>query len=461
MNLIPSNLCGGGAVAAMLFRLNVVTGLLLFSASASSMDLLQAYEAAQKNDASILASRAAADAGRERIPQALSQLLPAVSLNWSRNQNQLSSTTPNFLGSEQTTDSNYGSSNQTLSIRQPIFRSVSMAQYRQAEAQVKDVEAVLREDEQNLAVRVAAAYFDALLAQDQLAIVVAQKNANTTYLDAARKRFAAGDATRTDADEAQARLDISKAQEIEARQNVSYNVRQLQTLVAQPVGKLASLRVTMLQLHDPQPNRLEHWIAQAQASNSQFQSLNARIEVARLEVDRAKAGHHPTLDAVAQWSRSDSENVTNTNSRYTNALVGVQLSIPLFSGGAVNSAVRQALASLQFAEQSLEAGRRDLESRVHREFRGMTESVAKVAALEQAVRSADQVVVSNQRSQQAGSRTLVDVLNAEQQRNSLMRELAQARYLYLISKIRLTALVNAVDHAAIAAINQVLEPSKN
>ncbi len=459
MIFTPSIACVGEVGAVRLRRFNAIACLLLSSTSAWSMDLLQAYEAAQKNDASILASRAAAVAGRERVPQALSQLLPSVSLGWSRNQNQLSSSTPNFLGVEQTTDTNYGSSNQTLSIRQPLFRSASLAQYRQAEAQVKDVEAVLKEDEQNLAVRVSAVYFDALLAEEQLAIVTAQINANKTYLDVARKKYAAGDATRTDADEAQARLDMFRAQEVEARQHVTYTLRQLNTLVVQPVGKLATLQVAKLQMKEPQPNSLDLWIEQAQANNQQLQALKARVEAARLEVDKAKAGHHPTLDAVAQWSRSESENVTNTNSRYTNAAVGIQLNVPLFAGGAVNSAVRQALASLEYAEQSLEAGRRDLASRVHREFRGMTESVAKVAALEQAVRSADQVVVSTRKSQQAGSRTLVDVLNAEQQRMSLMRELAQARYLYLVSKISLSALVNAADHAAIAAINQFLEPN--
>ena len=188
-----------------------------------------------------------------------------------------------------------------------------------------------------------------------------------------------------------------------------------------------------------------------------MQSLKAQVEVARQEVDKAKAGHYPTLDAVAQWSRSDSENVLSINSRYTDNAVGLQLNIPIFSGGYVNSLVRQALAGLDRAEQVLEAGRRDLGVRVHKEFRGVTENIPKIRALEQAVRSSDQLVLSSQKSFQAGSRTVVDVLNAEQQRMVVLRDLAQARYMYLISKIRLLALVGEADAQAVAAINRVLQ----
>ena len=431
--------------------------LLCLSTTAWSMDLLQAYEAAQQQDATILTSRAAAQAGRERLPQARSQLLPNVAASVASNRNKLVSTAPDFLGQEQTTDSAYPSSNQTLTVRQPLFRPYLTAQYRQAKAQVDDADATLAQDEQNLAVRVSGAYFDAMLTHEQLALVLAQRTAYNTQLDAARKLFAAGSGTRTDVDEAQARLDMTVAQEIEARQNIDYTLRQLQILVNQPIDGLATLDVSKLELLDPQPNRLEDWTERAEQNSPQMQSLKAQVEVARQEVDKAKAGHYPTLDAVAQWSRSDSENVLSINSRYTDNAVGLQLNIPIFSGGYVNSLVRQALAGLDRAEQVLEAGRRDLGVRVHKEFRGVTENIPKIRALEQAVRSSDQLVLSSQKSFQAGSRTVVDVLNAEQQRMVVLRDLAQARYMYLISKIRLLALVGEADAQAVAAINRVLQ----
>ena len=431
--------------------------LLCYSLAANSMDLLQAYQAAQSNDATILASRATAMAERERLPQARAQLFPNLSANLSRNNNHLESTAPNFLGVEQTTNTHYPSTNKTLTLRQPLFRKQLMAQYRQAEAQVEDAEAALVVEEQNLAVRVSGAYFEAMLTHDQLQLVLAQQKAFTEQLDAARKTFAAGSGTRTDVDEAQARLDMSLAQEIEARQNVDYTLQQLQTLVHQPIDKLATLRVASLELLEPQPNHLQDWVARAELNNPQLQSLKARVEIARQETEKARSGHYPTLDAILQWTDSDSESVTNTRQRYVNKTLGMQLNIPLFAGGYVSSQVRQTLAGLERAEQMFEAGRRDLGLRVSKEFRGVSENIPKIKALEQALRSADQMVLSSQKSFQAGSRTVLDISNAEQQRMVVQRDLAQSRYMYLISKIRLLALVGGADEAAVVAVNRVLE----
>ena len=164
----------------------------------------------------------------------------------------------------------------------------------------------------------------------------------------------------------------------------------------------------------------------------------------------------PTLDAVAQWSRSTSENVTNVNSRYTNNSLGLQLNIPLYGGGYVSSTIRQAVAEAARAEASLEAGRREVRVRTFREYRNVTENIPKIRAYEQAVRSADQLIVSNRKSFQAGNRTLVDILNAEQQRSVAVRDLAQARYVYLISRVRLLALVGGADVDAIRDINSAL-----
>jgi outer membrane protein, protease secretion system len=153
----------------------------------------------------------------------------------------------------------------------------------------------------------------------------------------------------------------------------------------------------------------------------------------------------PTLDAVVQRSKSESENVTRVSSTFDNTSFGFQLSIPLYAGGGVTSQVRQAIAEQDRAEQALEAGKRDLAIRVQREFRGVTEGILKIRAYEQAVKSAELLVTSSRRSLQAGSRTIIDVLNAEQQRTLAARDLAQSRYLYL--------LVGDVDLARMSQIN--------
>ena len=426
--------------------------------SASALDLLQAYNAAQTQDATLLAARAAAQAGRERIPQARSQLLPNVAINIGATHNQLSSTTTNFLGQEQIGEASYPSGNQALVIRQPLYRPQLTAQLRQARAQVQDVEALLAQEEQALVVRVSGAYFDALSAYEQLDIVMAQLATYTTQLDAARKIFAAGSGTRTDVDEALARLDQTSAMEIEARQNVTFTLQQLQTMVKQPIDKVARLDAQRFDQMDSKTDSLQSWVDRAEAASPQLQSLKAQVEVARQEIDKARSGHYPTLDAVAQLSRSESDSVTNLRSTYTNTSIGVQLSIPIFSGGSVNSAIRQALAGQERAEQALEAARRDLGVRVFKEYRGVTDSVAKIKALEQAVRSADQLVLSSSKSFQAGSRTLVDVSNAQQQRLVVLRELAQTRFVHLASRLRLQALAGAADLGAVSAVNSLLQP---
>ena len=426
--------------------------------TASALDLRQAYQGALEQDAIIQAARANAAAGREVVPQTRAQLLPNVSLSMSRTRNDLLSTTTDFLGREVTTQNGYPSYNDTLNIRQPLYRKYQWAHYQQAQAQVEDVNAVLDVELQNLAVRVAGVYFEALLAQDQLNLVQTQRVAYGTQLDASRKLLAAGSGTRTDIDEAQARLDMNTALELEARQHVDYTRRQLQVMVNQPFDGLAALDADKLPLVPPQGAGLEDWVERAEQRSPELKSLRARLEVARLEVDKASAGHHPTLDAVAQLSRSGSENTQNISSSYRNKSIGLQLNVPLYAGGAVNSAVRQALANQERAEQLLEAGRRDLGVRVSKEYRGVTEGVLRVKALMQAVASAEQVLVSNQKSFQAGSRTRVDILNAENNKMLAQRDLAQARYVYLLASLRLKALVEDANLESIEAINSSLKP---
>ena len=426
--------------------------------SAWALDLSQAYQAAMEQDASLRAARAATAARSERIAQTRAQLLPNLSASASRNRNALDSTEPGFLGTPVTTNRNYSSSSAALILRQPLFRKYQMADYRQAQAQVEDANAILEREVQNVAVRVSGAYFEALLTSEQLAVVMSQKTAYTSQLDAAKKRFAAGVGTRTDIDEAQAALDLNLAQELEARQNVDFTRRQLQTLVNQPVDALATLDAGKLVLGLPVPNQLDDWTDRAESSSPEIRSLKAQVETARFEVEKAEAGHYPTLDAVAQLSRNESDTVTRVNNRYTNKSIGLQLSVPLFAGGFVNSTIRQTLADQERAEQSLEALRRDLGVRVHREFRGVTEGVLKIRALEQAVRSTEQVALSNRRSFEAGSRTLNDTLNAEQQKAGAQRDLAQARYVYLISRVRLQALAGGPRTEVIDEINGWLKP---
>ena len=428
--------------------------------SAWALDFKTAYEAALQHDATILAERAAAQAAQERLPQALSQRRPSLSLSAGQNRNHLESQTANMLGQRSVSERYYDSNNAALQLRQPLYRPAILAQIKQARAQVQDADAVLDVNENDLLERVAQAYFDALLGQVQLDLASAQKTAFAAQLQSAQKGFAAGVGMRTDVDEAQARMDLAHAQVLQAQQALDLARRRLALLLGGPVAQLVQLADLDTQRFAPSapvPTSAEQWIALAEESSPQLQALRARLRAAQAEVDKAQAGHKPTLDVVATVSRSDSDSVTSINTVYKQKYVGVQLNVPLYSGGYVSSTVRQALAEVQRMQQTLEAAQRDLSNQVYEQFSAMTEGVLRIAALEQAVRSAQQALLSSQKSLQAGARTTVDVLNAEQQLTVAQRDLAQARYGYVLAHLKLQMLAGQERMANVDAVNRWLK----
>ena len=428
--------------------------------SAWALDFKTAYEAALQHDATILAERAAAQAAQERLPQALSQRRPSLSLSAGQNRNHLESQTANMLGQRSVSERYYDSNNAALQLRQPLYRPAILAQIKQARAQVQDADAVLDVNENDLLERVAQAYFDALLGQVQLDLASAQKTAFAAQLQSAQKGFAAGVGMRTDVDEAKARMDLAHAQVLQAQQALDLARRRLALLLGVPVAQLVQLADLDTQRFAPSapvPTSAEQWIALAEESSPQLQALRARLRAAQAEVDKAQAGHKPTLDVVATVSRSDSDSVTSINTVYKQKYVGVQLNVPLYAGGYVSSTVRQALAEVQRMQQTLEAAQRDLSNQVYEQFSAMTEGVLRIAALEQAVRSAQQALLSSQKSLQAGARTTVDVLNAEQQLTVAQRDLAQARYGYVLAHLKLQMLAGQERMANVDAVNRWLK----
>lgn len=410
-----------------------------------ALGLLQAYEAATLNDSNLRSARAQADVVGERLVQAKAQLLPNVSFNASRFKNDLTRTQPNILGQETSSDDRYLSDSQTLQIRQPLYRPAIGIGVDQARYQVDDAQAVLARESQNLGVRVAESYLQVLLAQDRVHLLGAQEKLARQQVDAAQKRLKAGQGIRTDIDEALARLDLLLAQELEAEQALQGARLQLQMMVQQPVESVQALVPERLPFSTFGAPDVQSWMQRAEQSSPEIKALRARVQAAAEDVKRAQAGHKPTLDAIVQLTKSRSENVTSPQSSYINRQVGLQLNVPLYSGGAVQSAVRQALAEQLRLEESLESVRRDLSVRVQKEWRGVTEGVRRTQALAQAVASAEQVVISVSRSFEGGVRTVLDVLNAEQQVQQARRDLAEARYTYVVSRLRLLSLAGELD----------------
>lgn len=422
---------------------------------ASAWSLVQAHQAALEQDARLRASRAQTDSIRERVVQAQAQLKPNVSFNASFFRNDLSRTQPNLLGEESTTKDLYNSHNQTLQLRYPLYRPALPLGVSQAQAQVADVLAAHENEQQNVGVRVAESYLQTLMAQDRETFLWTQHRIATQQADAARKRFEGGQGIRTDIDEAQARLDWIQAQLLEAQQARQTALLQLTTMVQQPISAVLSLDETRwpaITAHTTQ-TELNVWMTQVETHSPDIKAMQARVAAAQVGVKLAEMGHRPTLDAVAMITRSASENVTSPKSEYTNRQIGVQFNMPLYAGGAVQSAVRQALAELQRQEDSLEAVRRDLQVKVQKEWRGITEGQRRAQALSRLVASSDQVVISVRRSFEGGVRTILDVLNAEQQAQQARRDLAEARYGLVMSHLRLLALAGAIDHTQMAHIS--------
>lgn len=421
-----------------------------------SLTLLDAWRMARVNDPTVRAARASQAAASERLPQARAQALPNVGFTATETRNDVARDGVNSLGQPLDLFDRYQSMSRTLALRQPIFRLQTLHQISQARLVGEEAAAVVDRETQNLAVRITTAYFEGLLARDQLNLVMTQQRFLRTVVEAERRALEGGTGTRTAVDEAQARLDLNLAVELEARQQVEFTRRQLQSYLRQPFGELAQLDPAQLAQLPLAPVALEEWVSRALDANPEMRALQAQLGQVTQEVAKVRAAHLPTLDLVAQVQRSRSENIVAPQSSFVNRSIGLQLNVPLYSGGAVNSAVRQAAAEQERVREQIEALRMDVGLRVHREHRGVTEGLARVRGLEQAVRSAEVALESARKSREAGVRTVIDVLNAEQNRMSVMRDLSQARYLTLVSAVKLHALAGVAHEEVMALVSSAL-----
>lgn len=419
--------------------------LVLLSCPAHAANLMEVYREAQQQDAAYASARAAHEAGQEKAPQGLALLLPSVNLGANTTWNEVDSPT---------TNRQYNSNGYSLSLRQPLYSKQNFAQYEQSKSQVSQAEAQFAIARQDLIVRVAQAYFDVLLAQDNVALAGAQKAAIGEQLEMAKRNFEVGTVTITDTHEAQARYDLTTAQEIAAQNDLEIKNRALQLILGKIPAHLNALN-DQLPLVLPEPNDMTKWVAQAEQQSPQIASQRAAFEIARQEVERNRAGHHPTLDLVAGYSQ-------NSNSSYlisgtvTSQTVGLQLNLPIFQGGSVNSKVREALANQEKARQDLELENRKAALQTRQAFLGVTSGLAQVKALGQALVSSQSSLDSTRLGMEVGVRTNVDVLNAQQQLFTAKRDLSQARYNYILNQLKLRSAVGVLRDEDVEQVNRWL-----
>jgi len=425
------------------------------SAAASGADLIDVFRQAQSADTTYASARAAWAAAQERIPQGRAGLLPLASLTASAQHNDQSFRFRD--SSAPRTNSNFNSTGVSLSVTQPLYRRETAVVYEQALTQVEQADAQLAAAAQDLILRVSQAYFDVLLAHDSVAFAEAQKVAIGQQLEQAKRNFEVGVATITDTHEAQARFDLTTSLEITARNDLELRKRALEQIIGRGAPPLAPLGAALV-LREPRPAQMDTWVDLAQKTNLQVRVAFTALTFASQEIERNRAQHLPTLDAFASFTESGLGTQTgNLGTDTRNTVVGVQVALPLYQGGAVNSRVREAIANQDRARKDLEGARRAAEFNARQSFLGITNGIAQVRALEAALVSTQSQLASTQLGQQVGVRTQVDVLNAQQQLFSARRDLAQSKYNYILSLLRLEAAIGELTENDLLAVNEWLD----
>jgi len=413
-------------------------------------DLVSVYHDALASDPVFQSARAQYQAGLEKLPQARSGYLPLIS--------GVATAFRNDVNREIAPDITYNTTNYSVTLSQPIFRLQNWIAIDQAKQQVLQAEAGLAGAGQDLILRVAQAYFDVLLAQDNVALSGSQKVAISEQLAQAKRNFEVGTATIVDTLEAQARYDQSNAKEISDKNDLEVKRRALQQLLGTVPQNLAPLKEPLV-LEPPIPADIEAWVKEADKSSFTVVSARANAEIAREEVDRQKAGHLPTIDATASYGQTYNPATSNIGVLGPNSLqgsVGVTLSLPIFAGGLTQSRVREALANRDRADQDLENAQRTVAQSVRQNFLNVTSGVSQVGALEQALTSTQSQLDSTILGRDVGVRTSVDVLNAQQQVYQTRRDLQQARYNYLLNTLRLKAAAGQLAESDVEAVNRAL-----
>ncbi len=408
-------------------------------------NLSDTFRDAQAYDAQYAAARAALQAGQEKSVQGRAGLLPNVSLGGNVRYNSVDST----LG-----DSDYDSNGLSLSAAQPLFRKQNLVQYEQSKGQVKIADMQFRLAEQDLVLRVAQAYFDVLQSQDNIVFINSQKAAITEQLASAKRNFEVGTATITDTHEAQARYDLAVAQEIAEQNSLNIRLRALEKLIGKPAGALDIL--ASLKQPNAESGSIDDWAARAAEGNLQAEIQRLAKTIADQEIERNRAGHYPTVDAVAGYTISNGQRFATTQYDSRTATIGVELNLPIYQGGLTSSRVREAVANQEKARQDLEFAMREAGLQARQAWLNVSSGAARVQALEQALTSSKAQLASTKLGLEVGVRTNLDVLNAEQQVFSAQRDLAGARYAYLLAGLSLKAAVGTLSAADLAAIDTLL-----
>ena len=413
----------------------------LFGQPVGAEDLLQVYHQSMESDPALKAAAASRQASQEAKPQARALLLPSVGVTASRG---------HAFGVVGVPSSSYSSNTHSYAIglTQPVYNRASQVQQRLAEETIKQADADFSNAQNDLILRVAQGYFGVLAAIDNLTFATAEKNAFARQLEQANRRFEVGLATITDVYDAQARFDGAVSSEIDAINKLANARELLRQLTGQDYAQLNLLSERM-PLALPNPKDPEQWVRMALDNNLTLQSAGFGVEQARENIRLQKAGHYPSLDLNA--SRADVD--TTFSSHVISSEVSLQVTVPLYTGGAVSSRSRQAAYNYEASRQNLENLQRDTVRTVRNAYRGQETSISQIKALDQTRVSTRSALEATQAGYEVGTRTIVDVLNAERNVYLAEREYAAARYSYIANFLVLKQAAGQLSEEDMVEIN--------
>lgn len=416
--------------------------------------LLELQKLALERDPDYRTAAFARDGQLAQHDQAFGALLPTVNLEASSTGTETKPIGPSTIPGRP--DIDFNTKRWEFTATQPIFRSELFVSRRQSDSRVKQAEADLAAARQDLVVRLSERYFAVLRAVDELGLARAEADALGKQLDFVKMRLEFGLVAITDVNEAQAAHDTARARVLDA-ENALANARdQLKTITGEYPARLAPLGAK-LTLVAPSPPEVERWTETASKQNLKLLAANFNAESARQEIRKSEAGHLPTLDLVARANREAINGGTGGPSDFANKSLALQLAIPIFRGGQVLARTRESRAQYAQAIERLEKERRSSERDAREAYFGVNTNISKVAVLERAVRSHESAVEATQLGYQLNHRTAIDVVNAQRELFRARRDLAAARYEYVLNVLRLKRAAGTLEDADVEKVNEWLD----
>jgi outer membrane protein len=437
--------------------------VLSFSSNVQAQSLVDLYEIARGYDASFISAKAQYEANLAKANQTLGGILPNISLASTATRTNADLTYDKPVSPYLNGQNIYGNYTANVTMTQPIYRPAVWATYKQGGRQLLQATAQYEAAEQELLVRVTQTYFDVLSSQDSLEFVKAQKKAVAEQLASAKRNFEVGTATITGVRDAQARYDLTYAQEIAAENDLRIKILSLGLAVGRSDIKAKPLRDNS-KLIDPPKDPMDTWVSQSEAMSPTVRQAQLALDVAKLEVDKAFAGHLPTLDGqivyggVRNLSGSSTSPTSGVSNHVLNPSASLTLSVPLFAGLTTQYRIRETKALEEKAVSDLDNAKRTVAQTTRTAYLGLIAGLSQVKAYEAAEASTQSALDANKLGYSVGVNINIDVLNSQSQLYQTKRDLAKARYDVLVGNLKLRQAAGTLTPQDLQEINQLLAP---